>query len=230
MLAFWSAVIFDHDGTLVDTVGPDYRACLTLFEECGQVLCPTKWGVEACGRVDGYDRLFSGLIESESGLTRGGLWSRLQELWDEFLTVENVRLLPGSRRLVAALHADGVPLGVASAASRAWARRWLEHFEMDHYFKVVTTRESVARNKPHPDIYLETARRLGANPADCLVFEDSQAGVTAASRAGMTVVAVPTEYTRGLDYSHADAVLTDLSEASIGLLGDLYATARRFPA
>jgi HAD superfamily hydrolase (TIGR01509 family) len=218
----WSGLIFDHDGTLVDSVGPDFVACSALCAELGVELHGDEWAREICGRIDAYDRLFDHLLQVQPRLDRDALWRRLRELWTIHLTEETIRLLPGARELAASLHGSGVPLAVASSSDGWWTRRWLRHFTLERYFAAVVAREDVSRVKPEPDVYFEAARRLGVAPAECLVFEDSLTGINAAKAAGMTVVAIPTEHTRGLDHSCADAVVTHLTEVSSGLLRALY--------
>jgi len=83
------------------------------------------------------------------------------------------------------------PVAVASSAHRAVIDAALEATGLTGTFEVVVSSDEVAHGKPAPDVYLETARRLGVDPADCLVVEDSYNGVRAARAAGMTVVLIP---------------------------------------
>lgn len=106
---------------------------------------------------------------------------------------------PGARALVAALQADGIPLGLASSSQRAWVDATQETLGLSTAFDSITTAQEVASGKPAPDIYLRAAAKLRASPSQCLVFEDAPAGIHAARSAGMAVVAVVTAYNRGLD-------------------------------
>jgi HAD superfamily hydrolase (TIGR01509 family) len=220
-------VIFDHDGVLVDSVGPDFAACSALFDELGVELQADDWARQVCGRLDAYEGMFDRLVQAQPGLDRDALRRRLRELWAVHLTEETIHVLPGARELAASLHGDGVPLAVASSSDGWWARRWLRHFDLELYFAAIVAREDVARVKPEPDVYFEAARRLGVAPTDCLVFEDSLTGISAAKAAGMAVIAVPTEHTRGLDHSGADAVVTHLTEVSNEVLRELYVSSQR---
>ncbi|GAA2644113.1 HAD family phosphatase [Streptomyces lunalinharesii] len=215
------AVVFDHDGILVDTVRPDYLACSALFEEHGATLPARMWAQEVCGRPDGYPRLFDALLDSAgpSPAPAGGangprdhaaLQERLSQLWERFMTPEHIRLLPGVRELLTRLRTAGLPVAVASAADAAWVRRWLDHFGIAEYVQTVVGGDEVPRRKPDPAVYLAAATRLGVPPARCVAFEDSLTGVAAARAAGITVTAVPTALTRSLDYSAADHVLPGL--------------------
>jgi beta-phosphoglucomutase len=204
------AVIFDHDGTLVDSVSPDYLACATLCEEHGAPLPAAMWARDVCGQPAGYERLFDHL-RRERGVAQSSaeLWARLRELWAVFLTPDRIRVRTGVAGFLSELKAIGMPLAVASASNREWVSRWVTYFELGPFFDAVVSCEDVENGKPDPAIYVEAAARLGVSPARCAAFEDSVCGVLAARRAGMFVVAVPTRVTVHVGYPHADVVLRD---------------------
>lgn len=98
---------------------------------------------------------------------------------------------PEMRRFVERLHADGVPMAVASGSSREAIDAVLAGTGLDALLGVVVSAEEVAHGKPAPDVFLEAARRLGADPADCVVVEDAAPGAEAALAAGMECLAIP---------------------------------------
>ncbi|WP_231650237.1 HAD family hydrolase, partial [Streptomyces clavuligerus] len=203
-----AAVVFDHDGTLVDTVGPDFDACAAFCAEFGLPLSQRLWADEICGHPDGLGRLF-GTLRS-SGRTHEddtALRKRLEAQWRRAFAPGRVHLLPGVTELLDTLLSHGVRLAVASAADRHWVLRWLRHFEIADRFETVVSGDDVPHRKPHPAVYLEAAARLGVPAGRCVAVEDSRIGVEAARAAGMTVVAVPTAATRHSDYSGAHHVL-----------------------
>jgi HAD superfamily hydrolase (TIGR01509 family) len=209
----FEAIIFDHDGTLVDTETPDYLACKMLCEEIGASLALEYWAEKIVGRTDGYDDFFEDiLVVHRNGFTKVDMWDRLRELWR--VTLEGVVLMPGVERLLPQLHTAGYPLAVATAANRSWTDRWLGRFNLSGYFQVVATRDDVVNNKPAPDVYLFAAKQLGVQPERCLVFEDSVAGMNAAKAAGMTVVAVPSQVTRVLNFSQAHDIIENLEQVT----------------
>ena len=85
----------------------------------------------------------------------------------------------------------------------------------------MATNESVARVKPHPDLFLYVAERLGVTAAECVVLEDAEKGVLAAHAAGMKVIAVPNPHTRDNDFSKATRVVSSLAEVTLPLLDSL---------
>jgi HAD superfamily hydrolase (TIGR01509 family) len=104
---------------------------------------------------------------------------------------DGVPLRPGVRELTAFLAAEGVPSAVATSARRTSATQHLTHVGLIDGFRAVVTRDDVSHGKPHPEVFLTAAERLGIDPADCLALEDSHNGVRAASAAGMMTVMVP---------------------------------------
>jgi HAD superfamily hydrolase (TIGR01509 family) len=216
----FEAIIFDLDGTLIDTEARDFEACQLLYQEHGANLDLASWAERIVGVTDGYEELFEELIViNQNGLTKEKLWQRLEQLWD--LTLPKMALMPGVPRLLPSLQAAGYPLGLATASDRAWVQRWLTHFNLTPYFQAIATREEVSRNKPAPDVYLAAASHLGVKPERCLVFEDSRAGVCSAKAAGMTVVAVPSPTTQSLDFSQADRIVYGLHHVTLDWIESL---------
>ncbi len=122
--------------------------------------------------------------------------------------VKTLPPLPGVRALLENGARLGYRIGVASNSSADWVRPGLERLGLRHWFSVVRTRETVARHKPAPDVYLAALADLGIAlpPAGSIAFEDSEPGVRAAKAAGLYVVAVPNDLTRDQDLSLADEI------------------------
>ena len=208
------AVIFDLDGTLIDTERPDWEACRILCAELGITLSLEYWAKTIVGRMGGYDIMYDEIIRpNANSLTRSEFRQRHRDIWRH--TLQNVSLMPGVSILLDRLHAAEYPLAVATASDGSWADRWLNHFEIISYFQAIACSDHVVHNKPAPDVYLFAAARLGIAPERCLVFEDSVAGVQAAKAAGMTVVAVPSHETRSLEFDQAHSVIEGLDQVSV---------------
>ncbi len=107
------------------------------------------------------------------------------------LAEHGVPLRPGVAELVAFLAENGVPSAVATSARRESATRHLTETGLIAGFRAVVTRDDVSRGKPHPEVFLTAADRLGVDPVHCLALEDSHNGVRAAAAAGMMTVMVP---------------------------------------
>lgn len=205
----FDAILFDHDGTLVDTEQADLETCRLIYQEHGRDFSVDYWARYILGYMGGYDLVLDDLTRHNGhGPTREAVWLRFKELWA--MTSENVQLMPGVTALLPQLHAAGYPMAVATASDRAWVQRWFTRFELWPYFQAIATGDDVKHNKPAPDVYLFAASQLGVPPERCLVFEDSLPGLTAAKAAGMTVIAIPGPHMHHLDYSLADAIIANL--------------------
>jgi HAD superfamily hydrolase (TIGR01509 family) len=137
--------------------------------------------------------------------------SRLEAIYRERLP-----LLPGAREAVERLAARW-PLGLASSSNRPLIELVLELAGLQRFFRATVSSEEVAHGKPAPDVYLEAARRLGAEPTACAAVEDSQNGILSGKSAGMRVVAIPNARYPPDDEAlgAADVVLDSLDEVTV---------------
>lgn len=183
------SVIFDLDGTLVDSEPNYYEAGRRTLAE---------YGVPDFSWAD--HEAYVGISTRETVAD----WKRryaLEAPVEELLAVKNrhylelartsVRAYPEMRALVERLADEGVPLAVASGSSREAIAAILARTGLDARLRTVVSADEVARGKPAPDVFLEAARRIGADPADCVVLEDAAPGAAAAHAAGMRCIAVP---------------------------------------
>ncbi|QLH20763.1 HAD family phosphatase [Streptomyces sp. Rer75] len=181
------AVLLDMDGTLVDTEDIWWDAEVSIFAELGHALAEEYRQVVVGGPMA---RSASFLIEATGAdialaeLT-GLLNSRFTELLDG-----TVPMLPGARRLLTELGAHGVPTALVSASHRRVMDRLLRSIGPEN-FALTVAGDEIGRTKPHPDPYLFAAAGLAADPARCVVIEDTATGVRAAEAAGCRVLAVP---------------------------------------
>ncbi|WP_433395484.1 HAD family hydrolase [Streptomyces sp. CA-146814] len=182
-------VIFDLDGTLVDSEPNYYEAGRRLL---------ARYGVHDFGWEDHTRFIGIGTRETLTALrSEYGIDAPV----DELLTGKNALYLElagagtevfGQMRvLVERLHAAGVPMAVASGSSRAAIAAVLAVTGLEAYVPLYVSAEEVAHGKPEPDVFLEAARRLGAEPARCVVLEDAPPGAAAAHAAGMRCIAIP---------------------------------------
>lgn len=182
------AVIFDLEGTLVDDMRFQYEAWSHLAGKLGALMSESVF------------HSFNGMTTEE---TLGRLLGRavgpsLAETFGrekEEHYRENYRphlaAITGASELLARLRADGMKLGLATSASTEDRAMVLDGLGWNDAFDVVVTADGMS-GKPSPDIFLAAATKLGVSPSECLAFEDSWNGVTAASAAGMAVVGITT--------------------------------------
>ena len=192
------AVIFDMDGTLIDSeavyIAGMQDAARTLGLPLPIDLCHAMVGVPSheCNLMlqEHYGPGF------DLTVFRGHFGQSVQRQMKERVPVKS-----GAVELLDFLGAQGLPLAIATSAGRATAERNLGRAGLLDRFVTLATRDDVEHPKPAPDLYLEAARRLGLAPERCVAFEDSSIGIVAAHAAGMRAVMVidilpPTEEAR----------------------------------
>jgi HAD superfamily hydrolase (TIGR01509 family) len=123
--------------------------------------------------------------------------------------------MPGLIDLLHALERHKIPKGIATSSRRSFVEHVLGHFNFAPRFSPILTSEDITEGKPHPEIYLKAADRLGIPPAQMLVLEDSQNGCKAAVAAGAITVAVPGTHSRNHDFSGAAFVAETLADRRI---------------
>ena len=187
----YKALIFDLDGTLVDSMPAHFKAwCAALGEQGKAGVFPEDVFYAMGGRPT---RDIVAIINGEQGLTLNPDRVASAQKRHYLKKLDEVELIP-EVAAIAEEHRGKVSLAVASGGSREVVEKTLQVLEISDWFDEVVTSSEVSRGKPAPDIFLEAAKRLGVEPADCVVFEDARAGIIGAREAGMEVVAVPTHF------------------------------------
>jgi HAD superfamily hydrolase (TIGR01509 family) len=188
-----STCIFDMDGVLIDSGAHHRKAWRALLDELGvEPAEPEFWRVTIGRPAEEAVPLLLGHRVEPAEARRLAL--RKRELYASF-AAGGLTSVPGVLPFVDALARLGVPRAVGTSATRSDVESLLGALGLRRYFDVMVTAEDVRLGKPDPEVYLESARRLGAPPAVCLVFEDSLVGVEAARRAGMRAIGVTTAHT-----------------------------------
>ncbi|HUA77199.1 MAG TPA: HAD family phosphatase [Acetobacteraceae bacterium] len=182
------AVILDMDGTLHDTEGVYHAALKKAVSAVG--FSVTEGFVHSLIGIPGKET--DEMLKAHLGPAFPfDAYDRLYDEYCEALLAEGVRLKPGATELLDLLEERALPVAIATSASRRAATLHLMRSGLAARIARVVTRDDVARGKPHPDVYFEAARRVGAAPEHCLAVEDSFNGIRAAHEAGMMAVMVP---------------------------------------
>jgi len=209
-----ATVVFDCDGTLVDSEEIHARALAGALAELGVRLTAAQIRSHSAG-IANEDYL--NLVAAERGIVLPPDAPRRVEDIAERLIETEIRLIDGADAVVRRLAARGVRLAVASNSCRRLVDQMLRAARLAPIFADrVATRDDVAEAKPAPDVYRLAARLLNARTGDCLAVEDSVVGVTAAHAAGMTVIGFrppQTIFTEGqLFDAGASVVIRSLAE------------------
>ena len=211
-----TSVIFDLDGLLADT---ERLHCLAYQEALrfhGAAVTDREYG-EHCVRNG------KGIAEwiTARGLTLDPIALRADKSrYYLDLLVSGLRPMEGALALLEKLHGRK-NLALASSSYSDAVDGVLAGLGIARYFQVIVTGLDVPRVKPAPDIFLAAAEQLRVSPAECVVLEDAEKGVIAASLAGMRCIAIPNQHTRHHDFSKATRVCTSLNEVSFDLLETL---------
>lgn len=179
------AIIFDCDGTLVDSMPAHYEAWVRTLEDYGLVLDEDRFYA-----LGGWPTLnVAELLISESGLNVSPhLLAEIKEARFE----ENINSIRAIEPVVAVVndYFGKIPLAVGTGAVGYICREMLDAVGLSDRFVTIVSAEEVAHHKPAPDTYLEAARRIGIPPSECLVYEDTDPGLESGRAAGMQVVDV----------------------------------------
>lgn len=183
------AVIFDLDGTLIDSEGNYLKADQRLFADYG--FMGYDWKLHSQYIGFGSREMLEEMKEKHHIEEPIETLLRKKNQYYIEIAQKNTIVFPEMLKFLKQLKEQGYALALASGSSPAVIRAILEITGMGKYFSVVLSAEDVRKGKPEPDIFLEAAKRLDVAPESCLVMEDSHFGVDAAKRAGMYCVAIP---------------------------------------
>ena len=205
------AVIFDMDGVIVDTEPLWRQAEIEVFAAVGLALTEAD-----CERTMGMrtDEVVAWWFETApwTGPSPDDVVAQITSRMKE-LIAKRAEPMPGLAHALHLVQSAGLRLGLATSSCPALIDAVLSKLDLRDAFSAVCSAEAEPHGKPHPGVFLTTARRLGVQPADCIVIEDSPMGVQAALAAGMRVVAVPPAHLfHDPAYDRAFATLRSLEE------------------
>lgn len=206
-----AAVIFDMNGVIVDDEPLHEKAFKKTFEELGYSLSSEEYLEIFAGRTDkaGFELAFK----------RKSIKADIKECLKrksyhyQMLAKNNLKPFPGIIVFICAAY-NNYPIALASSSFLKEIDVVLTTFGIREMFKVIVSCEDVKHGKPHPEMYITTAQRLGVNPLNCLVIEDSQNGILAAKAAKMKCLAVTNTYPPK-DLYLADLVIESFEDVDI---------------
>ncbi len=207
------AVLFDMDGTLVDTEPMWVATEAEVAASFGHT-----WTAEDQRYCLGASATTVAAYIAERTGTRTPQGEIIDMMYAAVARrmAEGPALRPGAKELLAELDALGVPMALVTSTYRSLLGAALGGIG-DHYFTVTVAGDEVAHTKPHPEPYLKAARLLGADPRRCVAVEDSPTGAASAQAAGCTVVAVP--HAAPVPEAERRYVISSLEEIDAAWLG-----------
>jgi HAD superfamily hydrolase (TIGR01509 family) len=203
------AVVFDMDGLMFNTEDVFTAVGTELLRRRGHVFTPEL-----------KDAMMGLRPEPSFGVMIR--YCGLPETWQELVAESNTLFvamlgdylapMPGLLDLLGALERAGLPKAIATSSSYVLVEACLKPLDLRKRFRFVLAAEDIENGKPHPEIYLTAASRLGVPPNEMMVLEDSQIGCQAAASAGAFTVAVPALHSCNHDFSRASLVVESLAD------------------
>ena len=211
-------VIFDMDGVIIDSEPIHIKLEKELLIESGGDYSKVKH-------------------EDFMGTTDAHMWGTFKEQFNIELSVEElinikrqrfidsidqIPLVDNVLDFMESLRNSGFKLGLASSNNQKAVEAVKNKFGLDKYIEVFMNGEAVTKGKPHPEIFLTTAEKLGVNPEDCVVIEDSRNGVLAAKAAGMKCIGFKNANSGDQDLSEADLIVSSYKKLTIEDIQNLF--------
>lgn len=200
------AVVFDLDGTLIDSEALVKEAHMAACGHMGIAMSDTQFLALVGMHREANDLQLKSYYGDDFPI------DRFIELTRAHIGVRAAPLKPGALELMALLDELALPFGLATSSRRPWVERHFAAYNLTDRFRAVVTRQDCIEGKPHPEPYLNAARLLGFAPSDVLALEDSYPGVASAHAAGCMTVMIP-DLLPPTEESHAQArVVTSLND------------------
>lgn len=213
------AVIFDMDGVIVDSEPIHFEIDKRVLRSCN---------------INATDEMLLPYV----GTTSPDMWMDLKEKYelpmsvDELMKLQSelkiqvlnecgLEAIDGIKELLSDLKQNNIISAVASSSPRFFIEMVLKITDIREFFTDILSGEEVERGKPFPDIFLKTAEMLGVCPEECIVIEDSENGVKAASAAGMKCVGFANPNSGSQDLSRASSIVNSISELNYEYLKDI---------
>lgn len=211
-ISHFRAAIFDMDGTMINNMAYHQKAWQAFLKRHGIALTEDEFRHKISGKKNDqiFELVFGRKLNKDEELQ---YTEEKESLYRELFKPDIVEIA-GLTNLIIALHAKGIKTAIATTAPAKNRDFALKELGLEGKFEVILGDEHVSKGKPHPEIYELTAQRLGVNPAECLVFEDSPPGVAAGKGAGMTVVGILSSHAAD-ELHNADYTVDDFTHVHL---------------
>lgn len=207
-----AAFVFDMDGTLMDNNPYHFKAWQAFYKKYDRTLTIENYAEHINGRIsrDIFTDFFGTALQPEDVVKYADEKNSLyRELYAPF-----IKPIDGLLPFLQEVFDAKIPMSIATSGTPANVAFMFEHIPIRHYFKHIVDSSAVTHGKPDPEIFLKAAASVNANPALCIGFEDSLAGIASAKAAGMKVVALTTMQKRDL-IEHADLIIDNYTQLTV---------------
>lgn len=211
--------IFDLDGTIVDNNKVHYESWMIYLNTLGMQISDSDYKAHISGRTnhDAVEHIFNKKMSKEEAEK---YYLEKEEIYRE-LYAPIIRPVNGLLNLLEELKSNDITMAIATSGIQVNIDFMFKHIPIRQYFDAVINSTHIKKGKPDPEIFLTTAKVLKENPAQCVVFEDSIAGVQAALAAKMKVVAITTTHSKE-ELQSADCIVNDFTRINNQLIQKLF--------
>ncbi|HEX9027284.1 MAG TPA: HAD family phosphatase [Clostridium sp.] len=204
------AVIFDMDGVIIDSEPIHLKVDIETMKALG-----CNISIEELEKYVGAtnEYMFAD-IKKNYNISKSieEIINYKVEMTKQKIIQSDLEPIEGIKELLSELKNKNIPTAIASSSPRSFIDVVVSKFKLQDYFRFIVSGEEVANGKPAPDVYIETAKKLGMLPRDCTVIEDSKNGVLAAKAAGMKCIGFQNVNSGNQDLSKADTIVKSIVE------------------
>jgi beta-phosphoglucomutase family hydrolase len=213
------AIIFDMDGVLINSTKYIHEAHNSLLKKSGIKIDEKE--TKRCLGLSLRDKLLRwkkeyGLVYELKDFAARSAEIQFKLMQKEFKKDKELR------RFLSEVKKNNIKLAIGTGSGRLRAEMILKAMDIRKYLDVIVTADEVENHKPHPDIFLKAAKKLGVNPKDCVVFEDAADGVSAAKKGKMKAVAMKTVYATNKELKDADLIIKGYKDIDVEKLKRLW--------
>ncbi|MFT5218449.1 MAG: HAD superfamily hydrolase (TIGR01509 family) [Planctomycetota bacterium] len=206
------AILFDHDGTLVDSEPEHHQMWIRILQEFGVSLSHEEYKKHYAGMPS--DANARNLVAKfQLDISAVELFEKKNNVTRDYLSHGAFPLMPGAQVALDNLHDSGFKLAVVTGAGREGIDSTIRGHTLEKYFSAVVCKDDVEHSKPAPDCYLLALKQLGLSASQAIAIEDTEHGVASATQAGIRCLAVPNEMSAEHDFAAASKIFTDLDSA-----------------
>jgi HAD superfamily hydrolase (TIGR01509 family) len=211
MQHYTAAVIFDMDGVIIDSEPLWRRAMIKGFSDFGVSFtendCRQTTGMRLNEVITYWSKTHPEQLHDQTAVNE-----RIIQNLVELINAEG-KEMPGLHELLNFLREKKIKIGLSTSSDYVLMNTVLKKLNITHFFDTITSAQFLKHGKPHPEVYLSCAEKLGVQPMDCLVIEDSVFGIISALSAQMRVLAYPDpEHINNVKFNVADGIIQHLSE------------------
>ena len=210
------ALVFDFDGTILDTETPVYESWADTYRMAGAEPISLERWLQDIGKADGFGIDIRGELCDQLGVDAlsAQVEERRMSMCHEMISAQPIR--EGVEHWIDAALSRNIALAIASSSPTSWVEGHLERVGLRSHFSALSCADPDVPGKPDPAVYVGACQALGVDPGAALAIEDSTHGVSAAIAAGMRCIAAPGPITASMEFGHATVHVASLADLDVG--------------